>query len=463
MKQAISLTELESFDTHAKRHGSERRFLCPVCGSGKPRDDAHRSMALNTDTGAYICHRCGEKGLIKEKWTTPTFTPRKVRVAAALARAFSVEPTPQPTQEIESDCEAKLSQVLKDAVPVFGTAGAKYIEKRGIPIELASPANVLFSTDFYGRPAVLFPMHNRDGELVAFNGRFTDGKESKGKLKTQSVGKKSFGLFATHGALESEIITVCEGVFDALSLHLCGLPAVAIVGTSFPEWLSSALAFQKVFVATDADESGDKAAESLVNVLRSRGARAVRMRPEGAKDWNDVLLNNGADALREFVELRIGEAFPDFEYEPVTESEPVTEDFAIEDVFDVENESGQLALGYLFDAAKNHDSEELLWGMPTVRAYQAGKDLVAGVGKHSQGKLTDAQLKALGDRYINAHLRSDNVSLPWTGKDLPLFHLSITATGERLENLTCNQIQSWIVREHWLRQSPETQIDIMSL
>jgi hypothetical protein len=403
------------------------------------------------------------KGVIREKWSKPSFTPRKVRTAAALARAFSVEPTPPPTQEIDSDSAAKLSQVLKDAVPIFGTDGAKYLEKRGIPVELASEANVLFSNNFYGRPAVLFPMHNQAGELVAFNGRFTDGKELQGKLKTQSVGKKSYGLFATHGALESEITTVCEGVFDALSLHLCGLPAVAVVGTSFPEWLPSALAFRNSFVSTDADESGDKAAESLVNVLRSRGARAVRMRPEGAKDWNDMLLDIGADALREFVELRIGEAFPNFEYEPVTESESVTEDFAIEDVFDVENESGRMAIDYLFDAAKNHADAELLLGMPTVRAYQAGKDLVAGVGKHSKDKLTDAQLKALGDRYINAHLRSDGVSDQWTGKDLPLFHLTVRANGERVENLTCNEIQSWIIRELWLRKSPEAEIGLINL
>ncbi len=462
MNNVISLTDLETYDNRASRYGTERRFLCPICGDSKPRDDSHRSLALNTDSGAYVCHRCKATGLIKEKWTTPTFTPRKVRVAAALTRVFSVEPTPQPTQEIESDCEAKLRETEKNARPVAGTIGAKYIEKRGIPIELASAANVLFSTDFYGRDAVLFPMHNRVGELVAFNGRFTDGKESKGKLKTQSVGKKSFGLLATHGALESEIITVCEGVFDALSLHLCGLPAVAIVGTSFPEWLSSALAFQKVFVATDADESGDKAAESLVNVLRSRGARAVRMRPEGAKDWNDMLLNIGADALREFVELRIGEAFPDFEYEPVTESEPVTEDFAIEDVFDCENESGQMALDYLFAAAAKHGDDFLL-SMPTVEAYESECALVAAIDKHSKGELPNAALERLTMRFIAAHLRSNDVSLPWTGGDVPLFQLMLKINGERVENLTCNQIQSWIVREHWLRQSPEAEIDTMSL
>ncbi len=459
--EVLSLADLESYDPHAKKHGSEWRLLCVKCGDGKPRDTAHRSLALNIDTGAYLCHRCGVKGVIREKWSKPSFTPRKVRTAAALARAFSVEPTPPPTQEIESDSAAKLSQVLKDAVPIFGTDGAKYIEKRGIPIELASEANVLFSNNFYGRPAVLFPMHNQAGELVAFNGRFTDGKELQGKLKTQSVGKKSYGLFATPGALEAEIIAVCEGVFDALSLHLCGLPAVAIVGTSFPEWLPSALAFRNIFVATDDDESGVKAAESLVNVLRSRGARAVRMRPEGAKDWGEYLEKLGADALREFVELRTGEAFPDFEYEP--ESEPVTEDFAIEDVFDVENESGQMAIDYLFDAAKSHADGGLLWGMPTVRACQVGKDLVAGVGQHSRGKLTGAQLKTLGDRYINAHLRSDDISDAWTGKDVPLFHLTLRRNGERVDNITCNQIQSWILREFWLRQSPETEISVMNL
>jgi hypothetical protein len=461
--EVLSLADLESYDPHAKKSGSEWRLLCVKCGDGKPRDTAHRALALNIDTGAYLCHRCGVKGVIREKWSKSSFTPRKVRTAAALARAFSVEPTPPPTQEIESDSAAKLSQVLKDAVPVFGTDGAKYLEKRVIPIELASAANVLFSNNFYGRPAVLFPMHNQHGELVAFNGRFVDGKESQGKLKTQSVGKKSFGLFATPGALEAEIIAVCEGVFDALSLHSCGLPAVAVVGTSFPEWLPSALAFRNVFVATDADESGDKAAESLVNVLRSRGARAVRLRPEGAKDWNDMLQGAGANALRDFVELRIGEAFPDFEYPHVTESRTDTEDFILEDVFDVENESGQMAIDWLFASAKNHDADALLLGMPTVRAFDAGKELFNGVSKHSKGKLTDAQLKVLADRYINAHLRVNDISDAWTGKEVPLFYPTVKISGERVEGVTCNRIQSWILREFWLRQSPETEIDIMEL
>jgi hypothetical protein len=101
--------------------------------------------------------------------------------------------------------------------------------------------------------------------------------------------------------------------------------------------------------------------------------------------------------------------------------------------------------------------------MPTVRAFDAGKELINGVNKHSKGKLTDAQLKALTDRYINAHLRSDGVSDAWTGKEVPLFHLTLRLNGERADNLTCNRIQSWIIREFWLRQSPEAEISVMNL
>jgi hypothetical protein len=80
-------------------------------------------------------------------------------------------------------------------------------------------------------------------------------------------------------------------------------------------------------------------------------------------------------------------------------------------------------------------------------AYEAEAALVAGVAKHSKGETTYAALERLSMRFINAHLLSDGVSLPWTGDDVPLFQLTLKINRERVENLTCNQIQSWITRE----------------
>ncbi len=66
-------------------------------------------------------------------------------------------------------------------------------------------------------------------------------------------------------------------------------------------------------------------------------------------------------------------------------------------------------------------------------------------------------------RFINAHLRSNDISEAWTGDDVPLFQLTIKINGERAENLACNRIQSWIIRELWLRKSPKAEIDTMNL
>jgi hypothetical protein len=305
---------------------------------------------------------------------------------------------------------------------------------------------------------VVFPVHDRDGNVIAFHGRAIDEKFiDSPKI---SKGDKSQGLFQTPNALENNIVTIVEGPVDAMALHQCGLPAAALIGTSAGDWLSSALAFRNVFVGMDADESGDEGSETLISVLRSRGSRAVRLRPTDCNDWGEFLEKFGRDALRDFIEQQLAEAFPD--YQPLRQPEAVLEDFVIEDVFSTGNKSGQRLIDYLFAAAAKYGDDFLL-NMPTIYAYETERALVTGVSKHSKGDLTDAALKMLTEQFVEAHLRENSVSLAWTGDDVPLFLLTVKRNGERLENITCNQIQSWIIREHWLRQTPEAEIDIMNL
>jgi hypothetical protein len=83
-----------------------------------------------------------------------------------------------------------------------------------------------------------------------------------------------------------------EAPIDALSLWAYGVPSIALIGTTGPEWLPSALAFKKVLVATDDDEAGDEAAAKLDADLSSRGARTYRFRPEVVKDWSELLAND---------------------------------------------------------------------------------------------------------------------------------------------------------------------------
>ncbi len=482
MAETLSLTDLESYDSRATRCGTERRFLCPICGDSKPRDDSHRSLALNTDSGAYVCHRCKATGLIKEKWTKQTFTPRKVRAAAALSRFFGLETIATPTPEQENVSEndlskekAKLQRLQKEMKAcqhTFESSPAQeYLQRRGITAKTAAAFGCGYAAEWKhwtekngnweligADRRVVFPISDPEGNVIAIHGRAIDAEFLDTPKKTR--GKRKEGLFQSANDFDADIIFLCEGPADAMALHECGFAAVASVATSIPSWLPNRLAFRKVFVAMDADETGDTSAEKHINELRAHGARAVRLRPEGGKDWNDILMKAGADALRRFVEEKTAAAFPD--YQLLTQTAAAAEPVIIEDVFTVGNESGQRVIDYLFAAAAKYGDAFLL-SMPTVYAYETECSLATGVSNHSKGKLTDAALKTLTEQFVEAHLHVNSVSLPWTGKEVPLFYLTLRTDGERVDNLTCNQIQSWIIREFWLRQNPEAEINIINL
>lgn len=96
---------------------------------------------------------------------------------------------------------------------------------------------------------------------------------------------------------------VTEGERDALAALTMGLAAeignaggcavVAMPGANHHEVAVRALRGQrKVYIATDADEAGDKAAAMLIAAL---GPMAVRLRPPGAKDIGDVLVKYGRE------------------------------------------------------------------------------------------------------------------------------------------------------------------------
>jgi len=289
-RPTLSLADLEGFDPRAPDRRPERRFCCPLCGTAKPIDETHRCLSLKVETGVWHCHRCDASGVLREKWTP---LPRRARQRVVLRRAFAL---PERREEPPTEKAATLQARLKEArpQPLHGTPGAEYLAGRGIDPDLAHRAGVRWSANWYGRPAVLFPLRDPDGKLVAAHGRHADGRDPK----AHTVGALRSGVFVTPGALEAAPLVVVEGPMCALTLALVGVPALALCGTDAPDWLPRRTAFRHVFLAHDADEAGDKGAAKLAAELRSLGALCERLRPEGAKDWNDLLTSAGPDALR---------------------------------------------------------------------------------------------------------------------------------------------------------------------
>jgi hypothetical protein len=171
-------------------------------------------------------------------------------------------------------------------------------------------ARVRFAGDWYGRPAVVFPMQDASGRLVAAEGRYVDGRTDP---KDQSAGAKSCGVFvATPGALDMDGAVVCEGPITALSVAACGLPTIALCGHVLRPWLAWRLALRTVFVTLDWDEQdaeryGDAACRALANV----GARPYRLAlPAGSGDWNDHLRAVGLAAMRAELRATVSDVHP---------------------------------------------------------------------------------------------------------------------------------------------------------
>lgn len=286
----LTLADLEAHDPNAPSGQTERRFLCPLppCAGHQRRAD-HRSLAVNVASGAWVCHRCTAAGKLRERWSQP-----RDRAQQQLRRAFSVH---QPPAKPEAPVSGSTWPMLwLDSIPLAGSPGADYLAERGIVGEIGSAAHLRYARDFYGRPAVLFPVCDRAAStMVAVIGRYIDGRTDP---KGRAAGPKSAGVFWTPGALTSEQLVITEAPIDALSLGVAGVPAIALGGTSAPDWLPMLAALRSVVIALDADDAGDAAAQRLAVTLAPLCSRIERWRPDG-KDWNATLLTYGADALRD--------------------------------------------------------------------------------------------------------------------------------------------------------------------
>ena len=124
-------------------------------------------------------------------------------------------------------------------------------------------------------------------------------KKTRGRLK---------GIFYTVNGTQQEYVIVTEAPLDALSLAACGFPALALLGTHYPDWLPAAIGARPAYLATDNDGAGDGAAGKLCNALAANGGKVYRLKPEGVKDWNEYLCTHGPAVMEAAI---IAAAFPD--------------------------------------------------------------------------------------------------------------------------------------------------------
>src|SRR5262249_48213351 len=154
-------------------------------------------------------------------------------------------------------------EILSAAVPLAAMPGQMYVERRGIPAAVAREAGVRFDADFGGRAAIVAGLTDDADHLVAVHGRYLDVARGQNKMLTIGPGN---GVIAVLGGWRAEPLILVEGLFDALSLAVCGWGSVATIGR-WARWLPEVSAGRVVWIAFDATRPGEADAARFAALL----------------------------------------------------------------------------------------------------------------------------------------------------------------------------------------------------
>jgi DNA primase len=189
---------------------------------------------------------------------------------------------------------AKVNPPLKFALKSLDPAHP-YLTERGLTTETIAHFGVGWCTGkgiMAGRIAI--PIHNEQGELVAYAGRWPgDPPDGEGKYKLPTGFHKSLVVYNLHRvkdhAKEQGLIVV-EGFFDCMRLHQAGIHhVVALMGSSLSDeqeaLIVAAVGPQgKVALMFDEDEAAWKGREEAPSRLSSRvHVKVVGLGEEGTQ------------------------------------------------------------------------------------------------------------------------------------------------------------------------------------
>lgn len=260
-------------DYGIEQRAGQYKALCPKCSHTR-RNSKEKCLSVDFDEGIWLCHHCGWAGSVKTR-----------------RREY---PRPQIQPYTDND-------IL-----------SAWFQARAIPKDVVKRARIALEGD-----KILFP-YLRKGECVNIKYR---GLHDKTFYQFKDAEKVLYGLDSLVGLgcttwNSSDWAIICEGEIDVLSCQVAGfIPVLSVPdGAPPPGSKLSDLKFEylancadglepltKIIIATDGDEPGQYLAVELVRRLGPERCWKVHW-PEGCKDANDVLISQGADALKALVD-----------------------------------------------------------------------------------------------------------------------------------------------------------------
>jgi DNA primase len=297
IKQTVSIEDL--LHHYGKRdkfreNGDQLTGFCPLpCHTGKGKKSP--SFSVNTEKNAWQCFSCNKGGnifdfvmlmegletvrsaglWIVEHFPTAAADPDKPNDDAATDKSTTTPEVEQPDDSnkvTESARNQPITFVLKNL-----NQKHPYLKKRGLNPETIANFGIGLCNKGLMKGRIAIPIHNINGELVAYAGRaITEKDEADGKYKLPVGFKKELELFNLHNALPAgnySSLIVVEGFFSVMWLHQCGFTnTIAIMGatltTSQERLLTEMLVTgSQVTLLFDGDEAGNRCGHEAVERL----------------------------------------------------------------------------------------------------------------------------------------------------------------------------------------------------
>ena len=189
--------------------------------------------------------------------------------------------------------------------------GKKYDEKTLIDVGISNKNDRIY--DVF-RNRITFPVHNPNGEVVAFSARIYNGEADSKYINSREsvIFKKGEVLFNYHRAInevrKSKYILLVEGQMDAIRIYSSGIKSVvATMGTALTKEQITLLRRCNVPVKLlmDSDSAGEKATISNGELLQNANINVEVIRLSGAKDPDEYILKYGIDKFKDVINSSI--------------------------------------------------------------------------------------------------------------------------------------------------------------
>ncbi|MCR5080781.1 MAG: DNA primase [Treponema sp.] len=155
---------------------------------------------------------------------------------------------------------------------------------------------------------LMFPIFNREGEVVAMGGRFLRGDPEKspkylnsGDLIQYKKGNTLYAFnFAKQAIRENRKVIFCEGYMDCIAYHQCGIKyAVAPLGTALTDDQITLVKniVDEILLSFDSDGAGQKATRRAILMCRRHNIPVKIIQLHGGKDPAEIMQTFGVEYL----------------------------------------------------------------------------------------------------------------------------------------------------------------------